>query len=92
MRNHSECQQLNQDVASNVWSDERPYQPTPETEPDAIARDQRRVLREAMKALPGASVAELSDAVDLPVDVIQRRLAELSGRGAWRSERVCTVG
>lgn len=52
------------------------YTPTPETEPDAIAADQRAAVRSAMRHV-GRRVEALSARVVLPPDVVVRRLREL---------------
>lgn len=70
-------QHLDEQVRMRFWEDERPYTPTRETSPRAIARAQRRAIRDAMRTVPDATPEQLSDVVDLPVSVVTRRLAEL---------------
>lgn len=64
------------------------YVPDPETEPEAIAEDQRQAVLEAFRQVRGKTVygpdgrgmdrvERTADAVDLPVWVVRRRLAEL---------------
>lgn len=52
------------------------YTPTPETEPEAIAADQRAAVLKAMRHV-GRRVEALSARVVLPPDVVVRRLREL---------------
>lgn len=50
----------------------------PSTSPAAIAADQRQVVKLAKRQLGRkATAAAISEAVDLPVSVVERRLAEL---------------
>lgn len=71
-------------LALRAWSDFRPYAPTPETEPEAISRDQREAVREARRELRRRGERVTAEAVSelavLPVSVVRRRLKELAGR------------
>lgn len=53
------------------------YALTPETEPEAIAADQRAAIAAIMRRMPRATAEGLSEAVVLPVGVVRRRLKEL---------------
>ncbi len=59
----------------------------PSTNPEEIARTQRREVREYQKANPGATVEEIGAALCLPVFSVQMRLAECSGKKVVTASR-----
>lgn len=58
------------------WNCGDPIPLHPDTAPEAIAADQRAAVAEVL-ALGVADPAVISDVVDLPASVVERRLAEL---------------